>query len=183
VGRLLLVGRLAARDLRRRPGEAALLLLAITAATTVLTLGLVLRGVIDKPYETTRKATNGPDVVAGLFPESNRPGARVDAAQVKEITRSPGVVAHSGPYPLVPVVLEANGHKLLAQTEGRDAATARVDQPKLIIAGASAGKPPNAWARADGPTPSGQIRPWANHLAAVSPGPKMLAAHCDRAPS
>jgi ABC-type lipoprotein release transport system permease subunit len=135
VGRLLLVGRLAARDLRRRPGEAALLLLAITAATTVLTLGLVLRGVIDKPYETTRKATNGPDVVAGLFPESNRPGARVDAAQVKEITTSPGVVAHSGPYPLVPVVLEANGHKLLAQTEGRDAATARVDQPKLIKGG------------------------------------------------
>jgi putative ABC transport system permease protein len=135
VGRLLVVGRLAARDLRRRPGEAALLLLAITAATTVLTLGLALRGVIDKPYETTRKATNGPDVVAGLFPDSNEPRARVDSAHVRAITTSPGVVGHSGPYPLVPVILEANGHKLLAQTEGRDRATARVDQPKLIKGG------------------------------------------------
>ena len=44
VGRVLLVCRLAARDLRRRPGEAALLLLAIMAATTTLTLGLVLHG-------------------------------------------------------------------------------------------------------------------------------------------
>ena len=44
MGRVLLVGRLAARNLRRRPAEAALLLLAITAATTVLTLGLVLAG-------------------------------------------------------------------------------------------------------------------------------------------
>jgi hypothetical protein len=33
--------RLAARDLRRRPAEAMLLVLAITAATTTLTLGLV----------------------------------------------------------------------------------------------------------------------------------------------
>jgi len=33
MGRLLLIGRLAARDLRRRPAEALLLLLVITAAT------------------------------------------------------------------------------------------------------------------------------------------------------
>ena len=69
MGRVALVGRLAARDLRRRPGEAALLLLAIMAATTVLTLGLLLRGVISKPYETTRAATAGPDVVAAGAPE------------------------------------------------------------------------------------------------------------------
>jgi hypothetical protein len=43
MGRLLLVGRLAVRDLRRRPVEAALLLLAIMAATTTLTLGRPLR--------------------------------------------------------------------------------------------------------------------------------------------
>ena len=70
MGRVVLVGRLAARDLRRRPGEAALLLLAILAATTVLTLGLLLRGVISKPYEATRTATAGPDVVAAGAPEA-----------------------------------------------------------------------------------------------------------------
>ncbi|HEX6713516.1 MAG TPA: FtsX-like permease family protein [Thermoleophilaceae bacterium] len=135
MGRVVLVARLAARDLRRRPAEAALLLVAIAAATTTLTLGLVLRGVTDKPYETTREATNGPDAVAALFPSSERPGAPVADAQVKALTDAPGVVAHSGPYPLVPAVLEANGRTVVAQTEGRDASAAPVDQPKPIKGG------------------------------------------------
>ena len=41
-----------------------LLLLAITAATATLTLGLALHGVTNQPYQQTRAATNGPDVVA-----------------------------------------------------------------------------------------------------------------------
>ena len=41
MGRILLVVRLALRDLQRRRTEAALLLIAILAATTTLTLGLV----------------------------------------------------------------------------------------------------------------------------------------------
>ena len=64
MGRMLLVGRLAARNLRRRPGESALLLLAMMAATTTLTLALALRGVTDDPYERTREATAGADVIA-----------------------------------------------------------------------------------------------------------------------
>lgn len=126
MGRLLLVGRLAARDLRRRPAEAALLLLAITAATSVLTLGLVLRGVISKPYQSTREATAGPDVVAALFPRTSA----VDRAEVNALTDAPGVVAHSGPYPVVAAILKANGRTVLAQTEGRDTEAAAVDQPK-----------------------------------------------------
>jgi putative ABC transport system ATP-binding protein len=51
MSRLRLVGRLVARDLRRRPGQAALMLLAITAATATLTLGLVLHGVTSQPYQ------------------------------------------------------------------------------------------------------------------------------------
>jgi putative ABC transport system permease protein len=134
VGRLLLVGRLAVRDLRRRPAEAALLLLAITAATTVLTLGLVLRGVIAKPYETTREATAGPDVVAALFPRSEH-AAAPDPDAVKALTDAPGVVAHSGPYPLVNAILEASGHRVGALTEGRDVARAAVDQPTPLRGG------------------------------------------------
>jgi putative ABC transport system permease protein len=132
VGRLVLVGRLAARDLRRRPAEAALLLLAITAATSVLTLGLVLSGVISKPYQNTREATAGPDVVADLFP---RTGAAVDRAAVKALTDAPSVVAHSGPYPVVATALKANGRTVVAQTEGRDTAAATVDQPKTTKGG------------------------------------------------
>ena len=124
MGRVVLVGRLAARDLRRRPGEAALLLLAIMAATTVLTLGLLLRGVISKPYETTRVATAGPDVVAAGVPD-----------RLKTLTDARGVVGHSGPYPVVAAIMEANGRTVVTQTEGRDAAAAPVDQPKPTAGG------------------------------------------------
>src|SRR5712691_1321316 len=66
MGRIFLVGRLAARDLRHRPAQAVLLLLAITAATAVLTLGLARHRVTSQPYQQTRAATRGPDEVARL---------------------------------------------------------------------------------------------------------------------
>jgi hypothetical protein len=50
MGRLYLVARLALGDLRHRPVQAALAILAIGAATAVLTLGLALRGVTTNPY-------------------------------------------------------------------------------------------------------------------------------------
>jgi putative ABC transport system permease protein len=80
MGRLLLVGRLAARDLRRRPAEGLLLLLAIMTATTTLTLGLVLRGMTDAPYESTREATAGPDVVASFARVTSPASQRISPA-------------------------------------------------------------------------------------------------------
>ena len=44
MGKILLLSRLAARDLRHRPGEALLLLVVMVAATTSLTLGLCCAG-------------------------------------------------------------------------------------------------------------------------------------------
>jgi putative ABC transport system permease protein len=131
---VLLVGRLAARDLRRRPVEAALLLVAIMAATTTLTLGLVLHGVTSHPYESTRAATAGPDVVASVGPEpfSDRPA---DLAGLEALAHAPGVVGHSGPYPVTGAVLEAHGQPATAQVEGRDPAAASIDQPKLTQGG------------------------------------------------
>jgi ABC-type lipoprotein release transport system permease subunit len=130
MGRVLLVCRLAARDLRRRPAEAALLLLAITAATTTLTLGLGLREATSKPYETTRAATAGPDVVASVSspPDS---GVPADLAGLKALANAPGVAGHSGPFPVVWTKLEAHGHTLDARVEGRDTAPAPIDQPEL----------------------------------------------------
>jgi predicted lysophospholipase L1 biosynthesis ABC-type transport system permease subunit len=130
MGRLLLVSRLAARDLRRRPAQAALLLLAITAATTPLTLGLVLHGVISKPYQSTREATAGPDVVASVAPPPVG-GQAADLAGLKALTDAPGVVGHSGPYPYTQAAVEAHGVTATAWTQGRDTAPALVDQPKL----------------------------------------------------
>jgi putative ABC transport system permease protein len=132
MGRLLLISRLAARDLRRRPVEAALLLLAIMGATTTLTLGLVLHGVTDKPYEKTREATAGPDVVASADatpPEFG--GQPANLTGLKALANAPGVTRYSGPYPVAWTTLTADGETVNVRAEGRDTARAPVDQPKL----------------------------------------------------
>jgi ABC-type lipoprotein release transport system permease subunit len=129
MARLLLISRLAARDLRRRPVEAALLLLAIMAATTTLTLGLALHGVTDKPYEKTREATAGPDVAASVPPELG--GQPANLTGLKALANAPGVTQHSGPYPDAWTTVTADGETVNVRAEGRDTAPAPVDQPKL----------------------------------------------------
>src|SRR5215831_15667824 len=110
MGRVLLICRLAARDLRRHPAQAVLLLLAITAATTTLTMGLALYGVTSQPYEQTRAATNGPDVVAYL-PVAQRPGhvPTLPARATAMLAGASGVTGHGGPYPLASAVLRIHG--------------------------------------------------------------------------
>src|SRR5919198_4153112 len=125
MGRILLVGRLAVRDLRRRRIEAALLLLAIMAATTTLPLGPVLRDAASEPYQSTREATSGPDVVASVIQPAARSG-------LEELAGASGVIDHSGPYPVTPAELQASGRTSDVQAVGRDAAPASVDQPELI---------------------------------------------------
>jgi ABC-type lipoprotein release transport system permease subunit len=138
VGKSVLVARLAARDIRRHKAQAILLLLAITAATTVLVLGLALNGVTSHPYQQTRAATNGPDLVATLGLGGSALGqgpALVSAAQVqaeaRTLTHLPGVTGSSGPYPVADAVLRTRGLVVQVQAEGRGQAAASVDQPAL----------------------------------------------------
>jgi ABC-type lipoprotein release transport system permease subunit len=141
MGRILLVGRLAVRDLRRRRIEAALLLLAIMAATTTLTLGLVLRDAASDPYQSTREATNGPDVLASVAPyPSERPAdpaelvldQPAELSGLEELAGAPGVVDHGGPYPVTAAELQASSRTSDVQVVGRDVAPTSVDQPELI---------------------------------------------------
>jgi hypothetical protein len=122
MGRILLVGRLAVRDLRRRRIEAALLLLAIMAATTTLTLGLVLRDAASDPYQSTREATNGPDVVASVSQSAGLAG-------LEELASASGVIDHSGPYPVTAAKLQASGRTSDVQAVGRDAGRRRSTSP------------------------------------------------------
>ncbi|MGX7672484.1 FtsX-like permease family protein [Plantactinospora sp. DSM 117369] len=123
MGRILLVVRLAVRDLRRRRTEAALLLLAILAATTTLTLALVLGDAARDPYESTRKATNGPDVVAN--------GQTAGLPRLESLTTAAGVTDHSGPFPVTSGKLQAADRTSDVQIVGRDAAPASVDRPEV----------------------------------------------------
>jgi putative ABC transport system permease protein len=157
MSKIRLIGRLVGRDLRRRPGPAVLLVLAITAATATLTLGLVLDGVTNQPYLQTRAATNGPDVVAQITgsgptrsvsvpppghrghrhlppPGSAQVGQAQIAAEVRTLTHEPGVSGHSGPYPVASAIIRARGLTADVEAEGRAQAPAPVDQP-VVTAG------------------------------------------------
>jgi putative ABC transport system permease protein len=125
MGRILLICRLAARDLRHRPAEAVPILLAICAATTTLTLGLTLSGVTGSPYAATRAATNGPDVVA----------AGTTSASLAALAAAPGVTGRGGPYPVAGVMVRAGRVATPAEAEGRAVAPVTVDQPRLIQGG------------------------------------------------
>jgi len=115
------------------------MLLAVTAATATLTLGLVLHGVTSQPYQQTRAATRGPDELAYLGSPLAAPGPRATGsalqklvrAQAGDLARAPGVTGASGPYPLAGALVRANGLVAGAEAEGRDVAPASVDQPKL----------------------------------------------------
>ena len=131
MGRVLLVVRLAARNVRRRPAEAALLVLAIMAATTTLTLGLVLHGVTDDPYQRTREATAGPTWSPASAHSRSRRTVQcpADLARLEALADAPGVVDHSGPYPVTRAELEADGVTADTWAEGRDPHRPRSTSP------------------------------------------------------
>src|SRR5262252_6801168 len=137
-GQVMLISRLAARDLRRRPAEALMVLLVIAAAATILTVALALSGVTNKPYEQTRLATAGPDVIAieggGPGPARLMSSAQL-AAAVAPLVKASGVIAHSGPYPTAYSAIRFRGHTVDVVAEGRDQAPALVDQPKVTQGG------------------------------------------------
>ena len=121
MGRTLLVLRLAARDMRHHLAQAVMLLVAVAAATFVLALGLALHGVTSHPYQQTRVATRGPDVVAVLN----------SLSQAAPMVHAAGVTSESGPYPLAQAVVKVRGITAGAEVQGRGQAPAAVDQPKL----------------------------------------------------
>jgi putative ABC transport system permease protein len=137
-GRTLLIFRLARQDIRRHAAQAVLLVVAIAAATAVLSLAFALNGVNTNPYQQTMAATKGPDVVAQ---SGNNPytgvSSRADLAALVALNHARGVVAHSGPYPIVgdtgPVgpVMRSTGLVTTVQVEGRERGTAAVDQPRV----------------------------------------------------
>jgi putative ABC transport system permease protein len=131
MGKVLLVWRLTVKDMRHRPAEAVLLLLAIATAATTLTLGLALHGATDNPYAATRAATNAPDLVAQDSPsQPNAPG-RADLAYLSPLEHASGVLAYGGPFPVTWAFLHAPGLTAAAEIQGRSPAPSPVDQPKL----------------------------------------------------
>ena len=74
--RLELAVRLAARNLRRRPGQALLLLLTLTIATGVLGVAMSLYGSADEPWNRVWRATKGFHVSFTVYHAPDEPGDR-----------------------------------------------------------------------------------------------------------
>src|ERR1700689_1504414 len=125
MGRLVLVCRLAGRDVRHHLAQAVLVVVAIAAAVAALTMGLAMNGVTTQhPYAATRAATKGPDVVAYL----------TSASKAKKLADASGVARYSGPFPVASATIRFDGRLADAFAEGRSTAPAAVDQP-LLTAG------------------------------------------------
>ena len=132
MSRLRLAFRLAERDLRRRATETVLLFIALAVAATTLTIGLVLHGQTAAPYDLTRQATSGPDVVAVLFPAPNRKITPADRARLRSVARRPEVSARSRAFPMTWTSIDAHGVSGVAEMQGRDATASPVDRPRLV---------------------------------------------------
>ena len=65
---------LARRSLRRRPGQALLLLLTLTIATGVLGVATSLLGSADAPWDRVWRATNGFHVSLTVYHPPDEPG-------------------------------------------------------------------------------------------------------------
>jgi ABC-type lipoprotein release transport system permease subunit len=125
VGTVLLVVRLAVRDVRRHAAQAALLVVAIAAAAATLTMGLAMSGVTTQhPYAETRAATKGPDVVAYV----------TSLSQATSLIHASGVAASGGPFPVVSGIIRFEGRQADVFAEGRSAAPSSIDRP-LLTAG------------------------------------------------
>ena len=124
MGRLLLVLRLANRDLRRHAGQAVLMLLTIASTTTTLTLGLALHGTSTDTWNLTRASSAGPDVMVQTYVSKGATDARVT-----ELMHVPGVADASGPFPLASPVLRVRQVADPIFAEGRDETLPSVDRP------------------------------------------------------
>lgn len=137
-GRALLLFRLARQDIRHHVAQAVLLVVAIAAATAVLSLAFALTGVSAHPYQQTKAATKGPDVVAqSAYDPYTSVTSQADLAALVALNHAKGVAAHSGPYPIVggtgPVgpLMRSTDIDTSVQVEGREPGVAAVDQPKV----------------------------------------------------
>jgi putative ABC transport system permease protein len=134
-GRALLLFRLARQDIRHHLAQALLLVVAIAVATAALTMAFALNGVDSNPFQQTKAATKGPDVVAQTIGKPGSPSTSVTSpaqfAALVALNHAKGVQAHGGPYPMATAVMRSTGIVTGASVEGRQPGVAAVDQPKV----------------------------------------------------
>jgi putative ABC transport system permease protein len=133
---LRIASRLAWRNLRRRPGQAALLLVTLTIATGTLAAATWLYGSADGPWDRVWKATNGFHVSVAYYHDRDTPKLQLDRAlrKASALGGEPGVVAVGGPWTLLDGHLDLGRANVDLTAEIRKPGRSPVDQP-LVTAG------------------------------------------------
>ncbi|HEY7660638.1 MAG TPA: ABC transporter permease [Actinomycetota bacterium] len=133
-----LAARLAGRNLRRRPGQAVLLLLALTIATGTLGLGLSVYGSADDAWDRAWRATRGFSVSFNVYHPPDESGndafVRDMRRRAVELAEAPGVVAVGGPWTHLYGSIEVAGGNEDLTAEIREPGSYPVDQP-LVTSG------------------------------------------------
>jgi putative ABC transport system permease protein len=135
---LRLAARLALANLRRRPAQGLLLLLALTIATGVLGVASSVYGSADAPWDRVWRATRGFHVGLGVYHPPDEPGNRAFVHELRRhaarLATAPGVVGAGGPWThLYGSIAVAGGEEDLT-AEIRDPGPYEVDQP-LVTSG------------------------------------------------
>jgi putative ABC transport system permease protein len=127
MGHLLLIWRLILRDMRRRPGEAAMFLLVVSVAGASLTLGAASGDAVSTGYAKTRAATVGPDVMASTTSQD-------PSGFAERLAHAPGVTGVGGPFFAFDTAIRAHGRTAHSAVEGRGSSPSAVDRP-LVTSG------------------------------------------------
>jgi ABC-type lipoprotein release transport system permease subunit len=130
-----LATRLALRNLRRRPGQALLLLLTLTIATGVLGVAMSVYGSANAPWDRVWQATNGFHVSFTVYHPPDELGDRAVVEDLRrravQVTTAPGVAGAGGPWTHLYGSIEIAGGREDLTAEIRDPGPYEVDQPKV----------------------------------------------------
>ena len=138
-----LIVRLAWRNIRKRPGQAVLLLLVMCVSTTTVSVGLALNETGYEPWDRLHNSINGFHVRAyasyhteaqQYLPELPQPDpanvARADGL-LAGLAGEPDVATASGPWPLLYTRGRVGGVEMALWAEVRDPEPAAVSQPQI----------------------------------------------------
>jgi putative ABC transport system permease protein len=135
---LRIAARLAARNLRRRPGPALLLLLTLTIATGTLGLGLSVYGSADAAWDGAWRVTDGFHVSFNVYHPPDEAGndrfVRAMHERARELAKAHEVVAASGPWTHLYGSIDVGGGREDLTAEIRRPGRYAVDQP-LVTSG------------------------------------------------
>lgn len=133
---VVLVSRLAWRNLRRRPWQAVLLLLALCLSTSTLSVASALEEMGYRPWDRLSDATNGFHVMAGVGPRRGVSATEADLAaamkSLEALRNRPGVTAAGGPWrELVTTGNRVGTRDIELTVQARETGRSAVDQPQL----------------------------------------------------